>query len=54
MARMLFFYFGVLLMAFSLLFPIFPIPPNERWNRIWLFDFGLLLAFASHGWPGGF
>lgn len=55
MARILFFYLGLLLMSFSLFFPIFPIPPNERWNpQTWLFRLGLVLAIGAHGWPGGF
>jgi hypothetical protein len=53
MLRYLIFYIGLFLMALSLLFPIFPIPPNDRWNRAWLFDLGLLMALGAHGWPGG-
>lgn len=53
MTRILLFYFGLLLMALSLLVPLFPITPTDRWNRAWLFDLGLLLAIGAHGWPGG-
>ncbi len=53
MTRIILFYFGLLLMALSLLWPLFPVPSNDRWNRSWAFDLGLLLAIASHGWPGG-
>lgn len=53
MARELVFYIGLVFMLLSLLWPVFPVPASERWNRVWLFDLGLLLAIASHGWPGG-
>lgn len=53
MLRSVIFYFGCLLMALSLLWPLMPAPDPARFNRMWLFDFGLLLAVASHGWPGG-
>jgi hypothetical protein len=51
--RIILFYFGLLLMALSLLWPLAPFPPSDRWNRAWMFDLGLLLAVAAHGWPGG-
>lgn len=49
--RPVIFLIGCVLMALSLLWPLFPAPPSDRWNRAWLFDLGLLLAIAAHGWP---
>lgn len=51
--RVVLFLLGLLVMALSLLWPIVPAPPSERWNRAWLFDLGLLLAIGAHGWPEG-
>lgn len=48
--RIVLFLLGCALMAISLVMAAFP-PPPERFNRGWVFDLGLLLAVAAHGWP---
>jgi hypothetical protein len=50
--RPVIFLLGVLLMALSLLWPLVP-PPPGRFDRSWLFELGLVLAIAAHGWPEG-
>lgn len=54
MMRDALFIVGVILMALALLLRLFPVPqdPPDRAYRVWLFDLGLLLAVAAHGWPG--
>lgn len=54
MLRTVVFLLGVALMGISLLLPFAPpAPPADRFNRAWLFDCGLLMAVAAHGWPEG-
>jgi hypothetical protein len=52
MIRVALFLVGLFLMAISLFVPLVPTWP-ERFGRGFIFDFGLLLAIGSHGWPEG-
>lgn len=50
--RPVIFLLGCLLMALALLMPLAVDPtPPRRFGREWIFDLGLLLALAAHGWP---
>lgn len=49
MIRIVLFLLGCAFMAISLFVPFFV--TDERVTRFRMFDLGLLLAVASHGWP---
>lgn len=51
MLRTVVFLVGLILMALSVLVPF--VVEEGRHNRFRLFELGLLMVLASHGWPSG-
>jgi hypothetical protein len=48
-----FFLLGCVLMLIGIVLGLLGAWDHPRWGRAFLFDLGLLIAIAAHGWPLG-